>query len=82
VNCNGSGVAVEVQDNGPGIPKRNLETLFEPFRQGDGSSTRTAGGLGLGLALVRQIADRMGAGLEVASEFGMGSTFTVNLRAS
>jgi signal transduction histidine kinase len=82
VNGNGNGVAVEVEDNGPGIPKRHLETLFEPFRQGDGSSTRTAGGLGLGLALVRQIADRMGAGLEVASEFGTGSTFTVNLRVA
>ena len=68
-------VAVEVEDDGPGIAEEQLAALFEPFRQGDGSTTRTAGGLGLGLALVREIAERMGGRVVARSHLGQGSTF-------
>jgi len=74
-----SGVAIEVTDNGPGIERAHLATVFEPFRQIDGSMTRSAGGLGLGLALVKQIVERMGGTLEVESEVGVGTTFRVVL---
>ena len=75
------GVAVEVQDDGPGMPPDKAATLFEPFRQGDGSTTREAGGLGLGLALARRLCEGMNGRLEVASDVGQGSTFRVCLEA-
>lgn len=68
-------VAVEVEDDGPGIEEEKLASLFEPFRQGDGSTTRTVGGLGLGLALVREIAERMGGRVVARSVPGYGSAF-------
>jgi len=68
-------IAVEVEDNGPGIAEEQLANLFEPFRQGDGSTTRTVGGLGLGLALVREIADKMGGRVVARSVPGLGSAF-------
>jgi len=74
------GVEVVIEDDGPGIPSDRLEALFEPFRQGDGSSTREAGGLGLGLTLARRLAEAMGGTLEAKSEPGVGSRFLVSLR--
>ncbi|MBV9949512.1 MAG: HAMP domain-containing histidine kinase [Myxococcales bacterium] len=52
----GSEVLISVEDNGEGIPLDALPILFEPFRQADASTTRRHGGLGLGLAIVRQLA--------------------------
>jgi signal transduction histidine kinase len=78
----GDWVAISVADDGPGIPKRNIDGLLEPFRQVDGSTTRRAGGMGLGLALVQEIAQRMGGRLSVESELGAGSTFTLSLRVA
>ena len=68
-------VAVEVEDDGPGIAEDKLAALFELFRQGDGSTTRSVGGMGLGLALVREIAQRTGARVVARSRVGEGSTF-------
>ena len=73
------GVRIEVIDDGPGIPSERLPTLFHPFRQLDGSTTREVGGMGIGLAFAKQLADRMGGTLSVTSEMGSGSTFTVFL---
>jgi signal transduction histidine kinase len=72
-------VAVEIEDDGPGIPEDQRASLFEPFRQGDGSTTRTVGGLGLGLALARKLVESMEGRLEVTSELDHGSTFGVML---
>lgn len=75
-------MTIEVEDDGPGITPDALETVFDPFRQGDGTITRTAGGLGMGLALGGQMIERMGGRLEAASEPGVRTTFRVRLRAA
>ncbi len=68
-------VIVSVTDTGIGIPASQLNNIFEPFHQLDGSSTRRYGGTGLGLSLVRQIIEAHGSMLEVQSVEGRGSTF-------
>jgi len=73
-------VTISVRDTGIGIPKDRLEDIFEPFRQLDGSSTRRAGGTGLGLALVRRIVDAHGASIDVKSQVGRGSTFSMSFQ--
>lgn len=78
----GSWVRIGVQDNGPGIPAEHLAGLFEPLHQVDGSTTRTAGGIGMGLALVQRLAEKMGGQLSVTSRVGVGSTFRVRLPAA
>ena len=72
---------VRVEDNGPGIPADELGNLFDAFRQIDGSTTRRVGGLGIGLALARDLAAQMGGRLVASSEQGRGSTFSLLLRA-
>jgi CheY-like chemotaxis protein len=73
-------VEITVRDTGPGIAPDFLPFVFEPFRQGDSSSTRTVGGLGLGLAIVRHIVEAHG-GTVTASTNGpdLGSVFSVRL---
>ncbi|GIX21724.1 MAG: hypothetical protein KatS3mg121_0507 [Gammaproteobacteria bacterium] len=69
----------EVQDTGIGIPADRREKIFEPFVQADASVTRRYGGTGLGMSIVRQIVDAMGGVIELQSEEGIGTTFTVRL---
>jgi signal transduction histidine kinase/CheY-like chemotaxis protein len=72
-------VQVQVEDTGIGIRAENQASIFEPFSQEDGSTTRRFGGSGLGLAISRQLIDRMGGSLGVRSTSGSGSTFFFSL---
>ncbi|MBI4928652.1 MAG: HAMP domain-containing histidine kinase [Anaerolineae bacterium] len=69
-----------VQDNGMGIPDDRANDIFEPFYQLDGSSTRKAGGTGLGLALARRIVEAHGSVIHVYSDIGKGSKFEFVLK--
>jgi signal transduction histidine kinase len=71
--------AIDVADTGPGIAPEIRASIFEPFRQGDSSSTREHTGFGLGLSIVKQLATLMGGSVGVVSEVGFGSTFTVRI---
>jgi signal transduction histidine kinase len=77
-----AGVRIAVQDHGAGIPLDQLDRIFQVFYQVDGSSTRKAGGLGLGLALVKRLVEAHGSRVEVDSEVGQGSTFAFELPAA
>ena len=70
---------IEVEDTGIGIPPDRLEDIFNPFAQADTSITREYGGTGLGLAISRRIAESLGGTLEVTSEVGKGTVFTLRL---
>ncbi|HLN85939.1 MAG TPA: ATP-binding protein, partial [Candidatus Limnocylindrales bacterium] len=64
---------------GIGIKREDQELIFEEFRQLDGSSTRHYGGTGLGLGLCRKLATAIGGKIQVASEIGVGSVFSLLL---
>jgi PAS domain S-box-containing protein len=72
---------ITVEDTGPGIRSEVLPHVFELFRQGDSSNTRAHGGLGLGLAVVRQLVELHGGTVHAAST-GAGAAFTVRLPLS
>jgi signal transduction histidine kinase len=71
--------AMEVSDTGPGIPEKDQESIFLPFRRVDDSMTRRHTGVGLGLSIVKQLVELMGGDITLESEVGRGSTFTVVL---
>ena len=77
----GRGACISVSDNGIGIGRRDRRRIFERFYQVDQSLSRTAGGCGLGLAIVKFIVDAHGGTVEVSSQPGKGSEFTVWLPA-
>lgn len=74
-------VMVRVEDTGMGMTQEDLEVIFERFRQADGSSTRRAGGTGLGLNITRELILMHGGDIGVESELGKGSTFWFKLPA-
>jgi PAS domain S-box-containing protein len=75
------GVALEIRvvDSGVGIPAEAQERVFERFVQGDGSTTRRAGGAGLGLSIVRSLVEALGGSVRVQSLPGAGADFRVTL---
>ncbi len=72
-------IEFKISDTGIGIPKENVETIFDMFQQVDSSATRKFGGVGLGLYIVRKFTELLGGTVAVESEFEQGSTFTVML---
>jgi two-component system, OmpR family, sensor histidine kinase SenX3 len=77
----GSWVDVIVRDHGIGIPRRDLERIFERFYRVDRARSRETGGTGLGLAIVRHVASNHRGEVRVESREGAGSTFTLRLPA-
>jgi signal transduction histidine kinase len=65
-----------------GVAREDHERIFEPFRQVDGTSTRTESGTGIGLPIARKLARLMGGDLTVESTLGGGATFFISLRAA
>lgn len=72
-------VRFAVTDTGPGIPPTARAAIFEAFHQEDGSATRQHGGTGLGLTIARKLTEMLGGSMNVESEVGRGSTFTLQI---
>lgn len=79
VECTPASVMVNVSDTGSGISRDKLDVVFEPFVQLNRTKSRANEGTGLGLAISRDLARAMGGDLDVVSELGRGSTFTMRL---
>jgi signal transduction histidine kinase len=73
----GSGARITVQDAGPGVPATERERIWQPFERGSAASARAAGGSGIGLTVVREIAERHGGTARVEALAGPGARFVV-----
>ncbi|ESY21609.1 MULTISPECIES: response regulator [unclassified Mesorhizobium] len=75
-------ICFTVADTGPGLREEDMERIFEEFEQSDGTSTRTHGGAGLGLAISRRLVAAMGGAISVSSRLGEGSEFVFEIPAA
>src|SRR5262249_11951349 len=73
-------LTIKVADTGIGLTEEQRDRLFQPFMQADSTTTRRFGGSGLGLSIVRRLAEAMGGGVSVESDPDLGSPFTVTVR--
>jgi len=74
-----AGLSLQVNDSGVGMSAKQIENLFNPFVQADGSTTRRYGGTGLGLAITHRLVSLFGGSISVQSKINEGTTFTVVL---
>ena len=74
-----SAIRISVSDEGEGIPEEDIEHIFDQFYRLDTSRTRSTGGAGLGLTIVKRLVEAHGGQISVVSELGNGSTFVVEL---
>jgi signal transduction histidine kinase len=79
VRAEGSFAAVEVSDTGIGIPEAELPHIFDRFRQAGDSRTRQLSGVGIGLSLAKELAEKQGGSLSAGSRVGQGSIFVLRL---
>jgi len=79
VDINNDKICIKVTDTGIGIPQKDLSSIFEEFRQVDGSTSRRHEGTGLGLAIAYKATINLGGDLSVESTPEMGTTFSLNL---
>lgn len=75
-------VRISISDMGIGIPSEDLRRIFERFYRVDKARARPAGGTGLGLPIVKEVVERMGGTVSVESQLGLGSRFTIVLKAT
>lgn len=72
-------IVLRIEDSGVGISKKNVARIFEPFTQIDETSTRKYGGIGMGLAIVRQLVSLLKGTIKVESDLGKGTKFEVRI---
>lgn len=77
-----SGVCLEVEDTGAGIPEEQQARIFEPFYRGDAARAVETGGIGLGLSIARLVAEAHSGTLTVSSAVGTGTTFRLTIPAN
>ena len=70
---------IAISDTGKGIPPDELPTIFDEYRQAEGSESAVQKGTGLGLSITKKFAELLGGTIGVESEVGKGSTFTVRV---
>ena len=75
-------LVVSVSDTGQGIAADELPTIFDEYRQAEGSESAVQKGTGLGLSITKKFAELLGGTIGVESEVGKGSTFTVRVPTS
>src|SRR5690606_14992793 len=81
-DAQGTVLNFSVSDTGVGIKPASIGALFQPFAQGDTSTTRVYGGTGLGLMICKHLVEMMGGQITVNSQPGVGSTFRFTIRSA
>jgi len=79
ISSNGTEYRIAVRDDGPGILAEDQRRIFEPFERVEPAENKHTSGFGLGLATSRKLSEALGARIELASQVGSGSTFTLVL---